>query len=145
MEKENKRSINKAFYKAVFVFWKSSPVLLGVILLLGLFHSFIPKEVIYSFFTGDIISDTIIGAAAGSLLAGNAITSYIIGGELLKEGVSLFAVTAFVVAWVTVGVFQFPAEAEILGRRFALARNMLSFALAIIISAATVSTVFLIT
>nr|CBH37729.1 hypothetical protein BSM_12060 [uncultured archaeon] len=30
--------------------------------------------------------------------------SYIIGGELMKEGVSLFAITAFIVTWVTVSI-----------------------------------------
>jgi hypothetical protein len=54
--------------------------------------------------------------------------------------VSLFAVVAFIVAWVTVGVVQFPAEAAILGRRFAAARNLLAFMLAMVVSIATVTT-----
>ena len=55
--------------------------------------------------------DTVIGSAIGSIAAGNPIMSYIIGGELMKEGVSLFAITAFIVTWVTVSIVQFPAEA----------------------------------
>lgn len=55
--------------------------------------------------------DTIIGSAIGSIAAGNPIMSYIIGGELMKEDVSLFAITTFIVTWVTVSIVQFPAEA----------------------------------
>ena len=80
------------------------------------------------------------GSTVGSISAGNPITSYIIGGELLKEGISLFAVTAFITAWVTVGIIQLPAEASILGKRFALARNILSFIFSIIVAIATVLT-----
>jgi hypothetical protein len=94
---------------------------------------------ISSVFTGGIIRDTLIGTVTGSISAGNPITSYIISGELLKGGVSLFAVTAFIVAWVTVGLVQYPAEADILGKRFATLRNCISFILAILVSIATVT------
>ncbi|NMX22239.1 hypothetical protein C5S30_07475 [ANME-1 cluster archaeon GoMg4] len=118
-------------------------MLLGVILLLGLFSVFVTSEMISSVFTGELLRDTVIGSLIGSISAGNSIVSYIIGGELLKEQVSLFAVAAFIVAWVTVGVVQFPAEAAILGKRFAAARNILGFILAIIVSIATVTTLTL--
>jgi uncharacterized membrane protein YraQ (UPF0718 family) len=35
-------------------------------------------------------------------------------------------------AWVTVGVIHFPLESSALGRRFALARNLSAFAVAIL-------------
>lgn len=113
-------------------------------MLLGLFNTMVPKKLISSVFTGDMLRDTFIGALAGSVLTGNPITSYIIGGELLADGVSLFAVTAFIVAWVTVGVVQYPAEAGILGKRFAAVRNLISFLLAILVSIATVTTLMVI-
>ena len=136
----NKETIAASFYKALKSFGVMVPVLLGVILLIGLFKTYITPELISSVFTGELLRDTIIGSVIGSISAGNPITSYIIGGELLKEGVSLFAVTAFIAAWVTVGVIQLPAEAFILGKRFALTRNVLSFILAILVAIATVVT-----
>lgn len=138
------KSIYKSFYRAARSFTSVLPILLGVILLLGLFNTIVPKKAISSVFTGHMLSDTGIGALAGSVLTGNPITSYIIGGELLGGGVSLFAVTAFMVAWVTVGVIQYPAEAGILGKRFATLRNLVSFILAIIVSIATVTTLMVI-
>lgn len=137
-------SIYMSFYRAVRSFTSVLPILLGIVLLLGLFNTIVPKKVVSSVFTGHMLSDTVVGALAGSVLTGNPITSYIIGGELLADGVSLFAVTAFIVAWVTVGVVQYPAEAGILGKRFAAVRNLISFVLALLVSIATVSTLVVI-
>ena len=137
---KNKETIVVSFYKALKNFGVMLPVLLGVILLIGLFKTYITSDLISSVFRGDLFQDTLLGSVIGSVSAGNPITSYIIGGELLKEGVSLFAVTAFIAAWVTVGIIQLPAEASILGKRFALTRNVFSFIFAILVSIATVIT-----
>ena len=135
-----KESIAASFYKALKSFGVSVPILLGVVLLLGLFKIYVSSELISSVFTGELFRDTALGSVIGSISAGNPITSYIIGGELLKEGVSLFAVTAFIITWVTVGVIQLPVEAGILGKRFALTRNALSFIFSILVALATVVT-----
>ncbi|MEA3457873.1 MAG: permease [Candidatus Thermoplasmatota archaeon] len=143
---ENKRKqIILSFYKALKSFGTTLPILIGVILLIGLFKVYIPSKLISSIFTGELFRDTLIGSIMGSILVGNPITSYIIGGELLNEGVSLFAVTAFIAAWVTVGLIQLPAEASILGKRFALMRNALSFLFSILVALATVLTLKVIT
>jgi len=140
-----KTNIAFSFYKASKSFTSALPVLIGVILLIGLFKVYLPSRVISSIFTGELLRDTLFGSMIGSISAGNPITSYIIGGELLKEGVSLFAVTAFITAWVTVGVLQLPAEASILGKRFALIRNFLSFVFSIVVALAVVITLQVIT
>ena len=135
-----KSSLILSYYKAIKSFSTTLPILFGVILLIGLFKIYIPLAVISSVFKGEIFQDTFIGSVVGSISTGNPITSCIIGGELLKQGVSLFAVTAFITAWVTVGVIQMPAEASILGKRFALTRNILSFILSILVAILTVLT-----
>ncbi len=114
------------------------PMLLGVVLLIGLFNAFVSKQFLASIFSGNVALDTLWGACFGSILSGSPINSYVIGGELLKYGISLFAVTAFIITWVTVGLVQMPAEIAALGRRFALLRNGLSFILAIPIAIITV-------
>ncbi|HEC81672.1 MAG TPA: hypothetical protein ENI42_04535 [Thermoplasmatales archaeon] len=147
MDKEIKKAerLITAFYKALKSFTSAFPVIIGVVLLLGLFKTFITPKMITSIFIGEPFRDTLIGSTLGSILTGNPITSYIIGGELLNDGVSLFAVTAFIMSWVTVGLTQLPAEALFLGKRFAVARNILSFILAIMVSVATVLTLEVIT
>ncbi|KPJ68886.1 hypothetical protein AMJ44_05210 [candidate division WOR-1 bacterium DG_54_3] len=138
------KNILASFYKALKNFGAMLPMLLGITLLLGLFQTFVSNQIISSVFSGNLWRDALIGAMTGSISAGNPIISYIIGGELLKQEVSLLAVTSFMVAWVTVGVIQLPAEALILGRRFAIARNIISFILSILVSIATVATLTLI-
>jgi predicted Fe-Mo cluster-binding NifX family protein len=114
------------------------PMLAGVVLLIGLFNAFASKELLSYVFSGNRAWDTLWGACFGSIFAGNPVNSYIIGGELLEYGVGLCAVTALIMAWVTVGLAQVPAEISALGSRFALVRNAISFALSIAIAFATV-------
>jgi uncharacterized membrane protein YraQ (UPF0718 family) len=116
------------------------PIMVGVLLLASLLNEIFQKyyDVI---FTGNYFRDTIIGAIAGSFSFGMALTSYIIGGEFLQKGVSLLAVTAFVMTWTTVGIAMLPLEAKILGKKFAIWRNILNFIFAIVISILTVTIV----
>lgn len=107
------------------------PILTGVVLLVGLLRAAIPPSAINAVFTGDTLRDTLTGSFLGSLLAGNPINSYVIGGQLLEDGVSLYAVGAFVVTWVAVGLVQLPAESIALGRKFAFYRNGIAFLMSI--------------
>lgn len=130
--------------KAAKALGYSLPVLVGIILLVGLANTIIPKSFYLNLFSKNIFFDSIIGSGIGSILAGNPITSYILGGELLIQGVSLIAVTAFLVAWVTVGLVQLPAEAILLGKKFAIMRNLVSFVFSIFVAIITVFLVGLI-
>ena len=134
----NKDVLIHAARSAARQFVNLLPILIGVVLLIGLFNAFVSEEWLTSVFSGNVALDTLWGACFGSIFAGNPINSYIIGGELLKYGVSLFAVTAFIVTWVTVGLVQLPAEIAAFGKRFAFLRNGLSFLLAIPIGIVTV-------
>ncbi len=99
-------------------------------MLIGLFKTSIDVSTL---FTNNPIIDTLIGAISGSILAGNPITSYILGGELLSMGVSWAAITAFLISWVTVGIVQLPAESLMLGKSFAISRNLTAFLSSILI------------
>ncbi|MFP4118923.1 MAG: hypothetical protein ACLFTH_02605 [Candidatus Woesearchaeota archaeon] len=131
-------SWKSAFIKAMKGFSKAIPIIFGVVLLLGLLQSIVTDEMILSLFSHSRLGNMLIGSVSGSVLAGNPITSYVIGGELQDQGVSLLAITAFLVSWTTVGVVQFPAESKILGTRFALFRNLSSFILSFLVALITV-------
>jgi len=120
--------------------WMIMPMLLAVIALVGLFETYITPQMIHSFFDGNMIHDTVLGTTAGAVSVGQPFLSYIIAGELLKEGVSLYAVTAFILAWVTLGVIQLPLEFSIFGMKFAIIRNLLSILFAFLVSWASVYT-----
>jgi uncharacterized membrane protein YraQ (UPF0718 family) len=113
------------------------PVLLGVILLMGLFQAFVSKTWMGHLFAGHPLSDAFVGAVFGSVLAGNPANSYVIGKGFLQADAGLAGVAAFILTWVTVGVFQLPAEATALGVRFAVVRAAVAFALSIPIACVT--------
>ncbi len=131
-------SAKDAVSKAGRALYNSLPTFLGVILLVGLANTLIPKTAYGILFSNNLATDSIIGSSLGSILVGNPITSYILGGEFLVQGISLVAVTAFIVAWITVGIVQLPAESLLLGRKFAILRNVSSFVLSIIVAVVTV-------
>ena len=110
------------------------PILFGVVLLVALAITVIPKTFYAKIFTGHQLLDPLIGAIFGSVAAGNPLTSYILGGEFLEKGVSIIAIAAFIISWVTVGIIQLPAESMMLGKKFAFLRNLFSFITAIIIA-----------
>jgi hypothetical protein len=113
-------------------FRQNAPILLGMLLLISLFIKSVPKSLYSSVFTGNLVLDPFLGAVFGSITTGNPLNSYIIGGELLAQGIGMVAITAFILSWVTVGLVQLPAESLMLGKRFSLARNLVSFLTAII-------------
>ena len=138
--KKSPHTFMKALKKAFTGFVSMMPMILAIVALVGLFQAFITKEMLAALFTGDSVKDTLIGTAAGAVAVGQALISYILGGELLGQGISMYAVTAFMLAWVTLGVVQLPAEAEVLGLRFTIYRNILAFVSTLIVSIATVWT-----
>lgn len=115
------------------------PMIVGILLLVNLLNpllqDFYPK-----IFTGNYLLDPFLGAIGGSVSFGIPLTSYIAGGELLEGGVSLVAVTAFLLAWTTVGLAMLPLEIVYLGKRFAIWRNVLNFFFSMIIGVLTVVT-----
>jgi len=129
-----KRSVWEAGRKTFRSFLEILPIFLSILLLISLYVTVIPKSFYSKIFTKNPIIDSILGAVFGSISTGNPVTSYIIGGELLKAGISLIAVIAFILSWVTVGIIQLPAECYFLGKRFGIVRNILSFVFAVAIS-----------
>ncbi len=138
---KEKNNIKEAFNKALKGFISMLPMLLAIILLLGIFDTYITKKILASFFIDNNFIDTITGTLMGGVLTGNPMVSYILSGELTTAGISLFAVTAFILSWVTLGVVQLPAEVEIFGLRFTFYRTLFTFITTILVSIATVLTV----
>lgn len=132
--KDPKKAAKKTFNN----FKKTMPMIAGVLLLVALITQAVPKSLYPKIFTENPILDPLIGSLFGSIAAGNPLTSYVIGGELLDNGISLIAIAAFITSWVTVGIVQLPAESEMLGRKFAIVRNLVSFIMSIVISILTI-------
>lgn len=118
----------------------SIPILVGILMLLSLLEM-VFDQYYTKIFTGNWLLDPLVGTLVGSISVGVPVASYVIGGELLKQGITLIAVTAFVFSWTTVGVMLMPLEMKTLGKRFTLVRNGLNFVFSIVI-AICLSTIF---
>ena len=134
----NRKDAAHGLIRSARQFGSLMPVMIGVTLLIGLFNAMVSREGLTFLFSGNRVLDALWGTCIGSVLAGNPLNSYIIGGKLLEYGVSLLGVTAFMVAWVSVGLVQLPAEITALGWRFALSRNSLSMFSTMVIANLTV-------
>ena len=140
----NKDRLGSSLIKTTRMFFRLLPIIIGMLLLTSLAVTLFPGQVSSGLFGDNEALDALIGASLGSVAAGHPLASYLLGGELLNSGVSLVAVTALVVSWVTVGVVQLPAEALMLGTRFAVYRNLICFLSALALAFLTVYTLRLI-
>lgn len=134
-------SFGKVLQKSALSCWAMAPMLLGVMGLVGIFQVLVTPKMLASLFSGNFMVDTFIGTLAGAVAAGNPMISYLLGGELLDQGISSYAVTAFILSWVTLGFIQLPAEIEVFGFRFTVLRNLFALIFTILIAVATSLTV----
>jgi len=135
---KDKISTKNALFKSGREILNLLPLLFSMLMLIGLI-SLIPKSLYLKLFNDNFL-DPVIGAIIGSISVGNPVTSYILGGEMFLQGISLIVITAFIVTWVTVGIIQLPLEIKTFGKKFAITRNILSFLIAIIVSILVVLT-----
>ncbi len=126
--------VRQAARRTAIAFAKTIPIVLGVLALASLVTAAIPPQSISRALPMESVLGPVFGAMVGSVAAGHPVTSYVLAGELMSAGASLATITALVVSWVTVGIVHLPAEAAILGARFALWRNAISFILAIVMA-----------
>ena len=131
----------KSTQKTLFLFVDILPVVVAMLLLTSLVLELVPDQLSTGLFGKNNLLDAILGSTFGGVAAGHPLVSYMVGGELSSSGVSLFAVTALIVSWVSVGVVQLPAEALLLGKNFAIYRNLLCYLFSIAIALLTVYTV----
>ncbi len=132
--------VRKSLRKTARTFGQAVPVIIGMPFLTSLALTLVAPQQYARLFGRYDWLDALLGSVLGSIAAGPPLASYLLGGELRAGGVSLLAVTALVVSWVTVGVVQLPAEALFLGRRFALTRNLLAFAFTLAVAWLTLAT-----
>lgn len=110
------------------------PLLLAIFGLVGLFQVFCPPQLIEQWLgaTSGGLS-LLVGGLAGALAIGPPLAAFPLAASLLDAGAWPPAIAAFIVSWISVGVITLPFEASVFGWRFALSRNGLSLAAALLI------------
>lgn len=108
--------------------------LLSIFGLVGLMNAFIPMEVIQRWLgSGSGVVSLLTGGLLGSAAAGPPVAAYPVAQSLLDAGAWAPAVAAFIVSWTLVGFLSLPFEAKMFGTRFAVARNVISFGVSLVI------------
>lgn len=141
MKKQNEpMTAKKAIQKATMSLITMLPMLLGVVGLVALIQIYVTPDMLAQLFGHGLVADITTGTAAGAVSSGNPAVSYLIADGLLKQGVSLYAVTAFILSWVTLGIVQLPAEVSVFGLRFTLYKNILTLISTMLVAFFTVLT-----
>lgn len=110
------------------------PIFITIFLMIGLFETFLSRDIIQKFMGGPTgLLSTIVGALVGGAAAGPPAAAFPVAEYMWKAGASHAAVAAFVVAWVSVGTVTLPMEIATFGKRFALSRWGLSLFSSVII------------
>lgn len=132
--------MKKAFVKAFVGFLSMTPMIIAVVAIVGLMQVYVTPKMLSALFGHGDILDLLSGTLAGGISVGQGIISYVIAGELMAQGVSLYALSAFILSWVTIGLVQLPAEASVFGIRFTVYRNLFALVSTILIAYLSVIT-----
>lgn len=114
---------------------RMGPSVLAVIAVIGLIVGFVPPKWIASTIGGDKgFLGVLFAALLGAVLFIPAIIAFPLAKSLLDMGAGVMAMAAFITTLTMIGFVFLPLEVKELGKRFALLRNGLSFAVALIIA-----------
>jgi len=133
MTKENP-TFSTSLKQAALNIYYVLPIVLSILGIMALLITYINPQTVQKIFTGNSFLDTLLGMVLGSIMLGNALISYILGSELQELNISLYAITAFLLSWVTIGYAQIPIEISYFGKRFTYIRNIMAFIFSFIVS-----------
>jgi uncharacterized membrane protein YraQ (UPF0718 family) len=132
---KDRAKTKQALKLAVRSFFKITPTVLIIVVLIGLLLSFVPSSKISAIIGEQSgFSGVLIIALFGSVLHIPSLISFPLAASVLKSGASVTAVAAFVTTLTMIGILVLPLEIKELGKKMALLRNGLSFLFAIIIA-----------
>lgn len=109
--------------------------IIGILFLIGLILTFVPPHVIKEYLgSSNVFLATIISALMGSITLIPAFVAFPLVGSIVDMGASIVPAVAFLTTLTMVGFVTFNLERQEFGRKFAIARNGLSFVFAIFIA-----------
>lgn len=111
--------------------------IIGILFLIGLILTFIPPHVIKKYLgSSNTIMATVVSALVGSITLIPAFVAFPLVGSIVDMGASIVPAVSFLTTLTMVGLVTFNLEKQEFGKKFAIARNSLSFIFALLISVA---------
>lgn len=112
-----------------------APVTLLIVAAVGIVLAFVPPSTVGRVLgEGAGLPGILAALGLGALVHMPALIGFPLAGKVLQSGGSSGPVAAFITSLTMIGIFTIPMEAKILGKRFAIARNLASAALAFAIA-----------
>lgn len=132
---KSRQKTKQSFKVAAKALWKMAPGLLAIVGVVGLILGILPPEAITRL-VGEEAGFLATGTAAvlGAITLIPALISFPLAASLLRSGATVTTIAAFITTLVMVGFVTAPMEIKVLGRKFTLLRNGLSFVAALIIA-----------
>ncbi|MEN8615065.1 permease [Dehalogenimonas sp. THU2] len=125
------------FKKGWQMFRKMLLPLLNILIIVSVALYAIPPSAIDEYLgAGSGIGGFFVAAVVGSIAFIPPFISYPIASGLLQQGATYAVVATFMTTLIMVGIVTLPLEIQYLGRRAAIARNVLNFFAAIIVGLA---------
>ncbi len=127
--------------KAIKIAWKKfiniMPSFIIMLMLVSITLYLFPDKLIVKYLGGEnIYKGTFLGSILGSITLMPGFIVFPLSGILLKKGVSYMVLSSFSTTLMMVGIITFPIESEYFGTKLSLARNVLSYFIALIVAAA---------
>ena len=130
----DKKKTLKSLIIAFRTLGKIAPSILSVILLIGLMYGLFSDKIALLFGNESGIIGFISIALIGAIIHLPSLLAFPLAGLFLREGASVSAIAAFITTLTMIGVVTLPLEMKTMGRKFAIYRNVFSFAIAVIIA-----------
>jgi len=131
---KDRAKTRQALKVSVKFFARILPTMLAIVLIIGLMSGFVPPKTISRVVGQEAGFIGILTVALlGAVLQIPSLIAFPLAASLLRMGASLTSVAVFITTLTMIGFVTLPLEIKILGKRFALLRNVLSFAIAILI------------
>ena len=114
------------------------PAFLNMLILVSIVLFLVPDRVISHYLGGNnIFTGVLLGSFFGSITLMPGFIAFPLCGILLKKGVLYMVLSAFTTTLMMVGVLTYPIEKEYLGPRVTIARNVISFFIALVVAVMT--------
>jgi uncharacterized membrane protein YraQ (UPF0718 family) len=114
------------------------PSFLTMLAAVSLVLTLVPEETIARYLGSENrFLAALAGAVVGSVTLMPGFIAFPLSGILLSKGVAYMALSAFTTTLMMVGVLTYPIERRYLGARVTVIRNLLSFAVALVVALAT--------
>ena len=110
-------------------------ILPAVMLLMGLFNVFVPKDAVVKYLGQAAgIKAVFLGIFLGALPTGPLYVAFPMASALLRKGARVSCVVAFLSAWACIKIPQEMVELQFMGSRFMMARLLLTTAFVVAMS-----------